>query len=106
MVDGGCTVTDRVEGADGRRLTSYLHLHPSLGASLSDGRVEAADGGFAVTVEPFGFDRVDVVRGVEEPRQGWYAPRFGTALPAPTVVMEVDRNAGAPFGYRIRRSAA
>jgi uncharacterized heparinase superfamily protein len=106
MAEGECTVTDRVAGADGRRVTSYLHLHPSLEAAVRGARVEVRDGAFAVTVEPFGFDRIDVVRGAEAPRQGWHCPRFGAALPACAVVMEAERHDGRPLGYRIRREAA
>lgn len=97
-------VSDRVEGADGRRLTSWLHLHP-------DFRVERTESGFvavagvpaplSVRIELFGVDEFVVVRGQNDPVQGWYCPRFGVAVAAAAIEMRVDANDGREFGYRI-----
>jgi uncharacterized heparinase superfamily protein len=103
--DGHLTVTDRIEGADGRPLTSWLHLHP-------DFRLEATESGFfavadaspkrTVLIEAFGVDEVHVRRGVLEPVQGWYCPEFGKALDAAAIVVSVAANDGREFGYRLR----
>jgi uncharacterized heparinase superfamily protein len=98
-------VTDRIEGADGRPLTSWLHLHPSL-------TLEPAGTGFVavtedsprlrVRIEVFGADSVRICRGERDPVQGWYCPEFGKALEATTVVLSVAANDGREFGYRLR----
>jgi uncharacterized heparinase superfamily protein len=95
-------VTDRVSGADGAPLQSFLHLHPRWEATVEDGRVVAKDGARTVVVEPFGVDRVVVLRGERAPVQGWHCPEFGRALPAPAVEMQRDRHDGGPFGYMIQ----
>lgn len=102
---GRLTVSDRVEGAHGRALTSWLHLHP-------DFRVEAAGSGFlavadnpsglAIRIEPFGVDEAHVRTGEREPVQGWYCPEFGYAVPAPAITSSVTANDGRRFGYRLR----
>jgi uncharacterized heparinase superfamily protein len=105
--DHELTVTDTVEGAVGRPLTSRLHLHPEF-------RVEALGAGFLaqsehaaavvrVRIEPFGASDVSVRRGERNPVQGWYCPEFGLALPAAAIEATVAANEGRPFGWRIRR---
>ena len=98
----GWRVTDRVEGARGEGLASWLHLHPEWAAVAEDGGVTARRGGATVRIEPFGADAVRLARGEGEPAQGWHCPRFGTALPAPVVEMAVHANDGRAFGCTIR----
>jgi uncharacterized heparinase superfamily protein len=100
------TVNDSVEGSTDAPVESFLHLHPSFDASLSDGKVTARAGGLRVVIEPFGVDEVRLASGELEPAQGWYCPKFGRALAAPVIVMRVHRNRGTLFGYHIRRIAA
>lgn len=100
--DGGWTVTDRVDGARGAPLQSWLHLHPDAAVEVAGGGVTARFPGVTVRVEPFGADRLDVVRGARDPVQGWHCPEFGRALPAPVLELRVERNDGGAFGYRIR----
>ncbi|HEV2146727.1 MAG TPA: alginate lyase family protein [Longimicrobiaceae bacterium] len=99
---GDWTVTDRVEGAEDAPLQSYLHLHPEAAVVVEDGGITARLPGVTVHVEPFGTDRLDVVRGARDPVQGWYCPEFGCAVPAAAIEMHVERNNGGVFGYRIR----
>jgi uncharacterized heparinase superfamily protein len=99
-------VNDSVEGSRGASVESFLHLHPSLNASLADGKIAVITEGIRVVIEPFGVDAISVVSGELEPAQGWYCPEFGRAIAAPTVIMRVHRNRGTPFGYHIRRVAA
>lgn len=99
------TVTDTVEEAHGRPLTSWLHLHP-------DFRVERTRHGFIavadvsvrleVRINVFGTDEVFVRRGERDPVQGWYCPEFGLAQDAAVVELRVDANDGREFGYRVR----
>jgi uncharacterized heparinase superfamily protein len=98
----GWRVTDRVEGARGERLVSWLHLHPEWTAVADAGGVTATRAGTAVRIEPFGMDAMRLARGEEGPAQGWHCPRFGVALPAPVVEMAVDANDGRAFGCAIR----
>ena len=99
---GEWRVSDRVEGAAGASLRSCLHLHPSFEVTVEGNRARAMSADAAVEIEMRGVDRVRVARGEREPAQGWYAPRFGTALPAPVLVMEIDANDGRDFGYTLR----
>lgn len=97
---GAWEVRDRVEGARGKRLVSFLHLHPDFAARLDDGVIVAHAGALEVRVHPFGAHRVAIRRG--EAGQGWHAPEFGVALPAAAIEMEVEANDGRAFGYHIR----
>jgi hypothetical protein len=98
----GWRVTDRVEGARGERLLSFLHLHPDWTAVVEGDAVTATCGASSVRIEPFGVDAVRLARGEREPAQGWHCPRFGVALPAPALEMEVHANDGRTFGCAIR----
>src|SRR5690606_34743338 len=100
----GISVTDRVDGADGAPLRSFVHLHPDFEVSL-DGRAataRAADG-YEVRIEFVGIDAIRIAHGESNPPQGWYCPRFGTRLPAAALELRIDRNDGSEFGYRLRR---
>jgi hypothetical protein len=91
-----------VEGARGERLLSWLHLHPGWAAVADAAGVTARRGELAVRIEPFGVDAVRLASGEREPAQGWHSPRFGVALPALAVEMEVNANDGRAFGYAVR----
>lgn len=95
------TIRDTVRGAVGRRLQSFIHLHPDFymrraGASIA---AEAAD--LSIGIEPFGVDAIILHRGASSPVQGWYCPDFGVALAAPVIELVVARNRGNAFGYTI-----
>lgn len=98
-------VTDRVEGANGCPLTSWLHLHPDFEVEpLGDRVVATAKEGtpLGVAVEVFGADGMSVKCGDEAPLQGWYCPEFGLARPAAAIVLHVHANDERDFGYRVR----
>jgi hypothetical protein len=95
-------VTDRVEGARGARLVSWLHLHPGWAVAADEAGGTATRGETSVRIEPFGVDAVRVAVGEREPAQGWHCPCFGVALPAPVVEMAVHANDGRAFGCAIR----
>lgn len=102
LAAGALEVRDRVRGAGGAPLRSWLHLHPRWEVRRDGlGRFIARSGEVEVAVEVWGVDESRVVRGVEDPPQGWYSPRFGRAVPAPVIEMGIARNAGGEFGYRI-----
>lgn len=87
----GWLIVDDVVAAGPRRAEVCLHAAPDValtlegaaGARLSDGS------GSHMAVVWAGVDDVAVVRGVMEPRQGWYAPEFGRHLPNDTLVGRV-----------------
>lgn len=110
--DDELVVTDVVEGAAGATLESFVHFHPDVALtraprgeheSVIDARWMAWPGHPSrATVEPFGVDEVDEVRGAKDPVQGWHCPEFGKAIEQSVLVLRVRANAGKPFGYRIR----
>jgi uncharacterized heparinase superfamily protein len=99
---GRWRVDDRVLGAEGARLRSFVHLHPEMEVRVEEGRVLASSPRGVVVLEPWGHDRLRIARGERNPDQGWYAPRFGAPLAAPVVEMEILENDGRGFGYEIR----
>jgi hypothetical protein len=103
-VDGDqLTVTDVVENKDQAVLESFLHFHPEFSVSVDNGRALAVRGPLRLSIDPFGIDALTVVRGRQEPKQGWYCEEFGKAVPQDVLVMSIQSNRGAEFGYAIRR---
>lgn len=104
----GLRVEDRVEGARGHPLKSWLHLHPDFRLeSTRDAflfSIEATPG-LRVRIEAFGADSTALHRGERDPLQGWYCPEFGRALPAPALELRIDANDGRTFGWRLARAA-
>ena len=102
-VGGAWKVTDRVTGAPGAPLTSYLHFHPDFEVRAAGRAVTARADRVAVRVEPFGVDDVVVRRGEwGAAPQGWHCPEFGVALPAAALEMRLGAADDHEFGYRIR----
>jgi len=100
--DGVWRITDRVHGAHGAQLSSFLHLHPSVSVESIGGSYRLITRTRTFVVEPFGMDQAMVVVGGTAPPQGWYCPEFGVAIPSPVIVMCVHENDGRPFGFVIR----
>ena len=84
----GWLIVDDVAAEGPREAEVCLHAAPDVtvtiegtaGARLTDGS------GAHLAVSWAGVDGVAVVRGVMEPRQGWYAPEFGRHVPNDTLV--------------------
>lgn len=98
-------VVDTVEGAPGERIEGYLHLHPDFDVRSDGDRWLASAPDMIVQVEFFGVDSVTLSFGDENPPQGWYAPEFGAAVPAPVLRYTLERNKGCPFGYCISKQS-
>lgn len=98
---GLLTVEDRVEGAPGKPLASFVHFHPDWDAVIRDDRVVVTKGSRRVTVVPIGADDFALERGAASPAQGWYCPAFGVAISNAVLVLHRHRNDGRRFGYRI-----
>ena len=99
------SITDVVEDQNQASVQSFLHFHPDFSVSVLDGRATAAKGSLRLSIEPFGVDAVAVARGQLEPKQGWFCEEFGKAVPQDVLVMRIEKNRGAEFGYRVRRSS-
>ena len=96
------TVTDRVTGRPGARLSSYLHLHPTWLVRRVADRIRIESEGRALELSWFGIDEVIVRRGEEEPQQGWFFPEFGRAEQIYTIEMIVRENDASSFGFTLR----
>jgi hypothetical protein len=101
--NAGWAVTDRVEGASGATLRSFIHLHPDLELERSGDSFIARAGSLRVRIEPRGVDSEVIRRGELQPVQGWYLPEFGRAIPATVLELTVHSNGGREFGYHIER---
>jgi uncharacterized heparinase superfamily protein len=94
-------VEDRVARAEGEAVRSFIHLHPDLEVEHEAGHLLVTGIGCRITIRVGGADRVRVGHGSEAGLQGWYCPRFGTALAAPVVALEADRYDGGVMWYEI-----
>jgi uncharacterized heparinase superfamily protein len=94
-------VEDRVAGADGELVRSFLHFHPDLDVEMVSTHLLVTGNGCRITIRVGGADRVRVGRGSEAGLEGWYCPRFGTALAAPVVALESARYDGRVLWYEI-----
>jgi hypothetical protein len=86
------SVNDLIAGAAGEHAESFVHLAPDLtpvvnGLSVS---VRSADAEVA-RITFTGVDRLSVVRGEQNPAQGWHCPDFGVRTPAAVLIARVDR---------------
>jgi hypothetical protein len=94
--------TDRLTSGAAQRATSFIHLHPDVEVEAGDGLTVACNSGQTrVLIEPFGADSLKIIKGSEEPIQGWYFPDFGIAQRSATICLEYRVRSGEPFGYRI-----
>jgi uncharacterized heparinase superfamily protein len=94
-------VEDRVDGARGELVRSFIHIHPDLEVRPHDDGLLITGDGVRVALRVDGADRIRVARGSEAGLEGWYCPRFGTAVPAPVVALEVSRYDGRVICYEI-----
>jgi uncharacterized heparinase superfamily protein len=99
--NGTLGVIDRVDGADGRRIQSFLHFAPDVSVEIESQRAIAHAQQRRVEIVFSGFDSLEVVKGASEPTQGWHCPEFGRAIPAAGIVATIRAAGGAPFGYTI-----
>lgn len=96
------TLGDRVEGAEGRLVTKWLHLHPGLVPRYVDGCWVAEGGGLRIRITFQGPESVLLSSGVEgRVPQGWYSPRFGAVLPAPVFEASAPRYDGRILTTRL-----
>jgi uncharacterized heparinase superfamily protein len=99
---GAWRVEDRVRGAAGAPLRAFIHFHPAFELRVDGDAAVATSAGATVGVRTWGADRLRVARGELDPAQGWHAPRFGAAVPAPVLVLEIDHNDERGFGFELR----
>lgn len=105
LAAGAWSIADAVSGARGERIDSFLHFHPDARLSIEGDKVIAKFHALQIVINTCGFDELSAVCGVAEPLQGWYAPEFGRALPAPVLRGTILRHDGREFGWEIRSLA-
>ena len=94
-------VIERIGGPRTCRVQDFVHFHPEVALQRGDEEWVAQRGREAVTVVPFGVDRVARACGTEGPHQGWYCPAFGRALPAECLILEKRATCPDALGYAI-----
>ena len=99
--DGAWQVADTVTGPGSCKAESYIHFHPDVELCQEGDCWVARTGQGALWIRPFGADTVTQVRGVEHPRQGWYCPEFGRAIPAPCLILTRQAPCPYTFGYAL-----
>ena len=103
---GQFIVTDRLLGSGGvERVEIGFLLHPALDiVASSSGWVVSRDGRQLLDIRHIGGLKGWVESGLEEPKRGWYSPRFGSKLPAPRLVFagKMWHEAPAQFVFSIR----
>jgi len=97
----GWRVDDRVRGAGGAPLRAFYHFDPAFELRVEGATVTAVSPRVTVRARAWGADRVRVARGETSPALGWQARRFGAAVPAPVLVLEIDHNDGRSFGCEL-----
>lgn len=97
-------VEDRVNGARGARLRSWLHLQPDFEVEEAGDVIVARAPDLEIAIRPHGADSVRIVRGARDPVQGWHFPEFGLAWPAAAIELAVDANDERTFGWTLRRA--
>lgn len=112
LLEDRLVVTDRVAGASGRSVQSWLHLHPDYAIEESE---EAPDGRIVLSfaagapprrlrVDVTGGDTVAVHRAECDPVQGWHCPEFGVAQSAVAIELRIESNDGRSFGWELRQT--
>jgi hypothetical protein len=95
-------IDDVLTGVGRHRWESYCHLHPAAIVTIvGDDCAQVCRGGVRLDVVWFGCDGARVVSGESDPYQGWYAERFGPAVPAPVLVLNGEGPLPATFGFAL-----
>lgn len=98
LVGQRLVIADRIEGAVGRLVNSWFHLHPALGARLEGGRWIVEGAGVRVRLSFEGAGAASLVAGVRTaPAQGWYCPAFGLSVPATVFELALPAYDGRPI---------
>ncbi len=96
------TVRDTVEGYRSEEsVVTWLHLHPTFAVTTLGNNWVARDHQREILIRPIGATRVTAVRGGTEPYHGWYCHRFGEAVPAWCLGVEVSPYDGRELGYEL-----
>lgn len=97
---GAWLIGDIVTAGRPCRAESYIHFHPDVWVEPRGGGYAAIAGSDETLILPFGAGRIEQVRGVESPPQGWYCPRFGETTPSECLILHAEGRAFR-FGYAI-----
>jgi uncharacterized heparinase superfamily protein len=99
--DRRCTIRDRIAGRPRGPVRSYLHLHPDRMPRPTDTGWTIDLGGRSGTVQAFGGAAPVLRSGETDPPQGWFAPAFGHARPAPVLELTALEPGSTEFGFTI-----
>jgi len=98
--DEGLLIVDEISGPGPIRAESFVHLHPGVNADRKELGWSLGDTGLVLQV--WNSAREQLITGQDNPKQGWYCPRFGEALPAPVIILAQESQRPFYFGYAIR----
>lgn len=99
LTEGGLVIRDEIVGPGDMEVESFLHLHPEIEAQVTEHGWLLGDTGLLLVL--FGVSSAQWVRGTQDPIQGWYSPRVGEALPAPTLQLRTTGRVRLVTGYGI-----
>lgn len=92
---------DTITGPALCQAESFIHFHPDIRIEQDEGLWRARLDDMVILLRPFGADSAEVVRGREDPLQGWHCPEFGRAEPADCLILARRRTCPVTFGYAI-----
>ncbi len=107
--NGDWRITDFAQRGKARLASSFIHLHPSVEARMINAtEVLCQSNEQRILITAFADEEVTVVarliKGSEEPIQGWRFPDFGISQPGVTIQFDYQIKCGNAFGYRVRQS--
>jgi hypothetical protein len=89
-------------GTDAHGWASYCHFHPAARVTgRGDSWLRLERGAAILDVCWYGAADASLVIGQHDPLLGWYAERFGPAVPAPVLVLTGHGALPVRFGYAL-----
>lgn len=94
-------IFDELDGKGKHLVEEYIHFHPDLGLLIDDCRLSIEDmiGRQVLQVIPFAEPEVKIVKGEEEPIQGWYSHEFGKKEPNSVLLLRYEASLPLCVGY-------
>ena len=102
LESGTLHILDEVRGGGGRRVETFLHLHPRWAVEIHGDQLRAWDGERELHIDTMGLDEVELLQGRMDPVQGWYLPAMGEAHPSWVVVGRATLGVEHRFGFTLR----
>lgn len=107
VVDEQCwLVLDELSGAGSHGWRSFVHLHPECAMEeRTTSACHVARGDAALRIVSLEDAPAQLLRGSENPLQGWYGPQFGIRQPCWTMIFQGHGVLPLRFGYLIAPAA-